>query len=163
VRCTIDAVVHQVRLEIAERCIKMADERGEPPLSEQMRTMNSGFGLWPGRRPIDGEGFRIFLRWLAPVGWMSDRSVSHCAPCKALFSRGKSLFNIVWACPSLPGCAPALDEPLWRLAPATLVKGYVSRIEWRRALLQFVTPTVPYYPKSYSIPCKKRGGVSKHE
>ena len=35
VRRKIDAVVRQVRTEIAEHCIKMADERGEPPLSEQ--------------------------------------------------------------------------------------------------------------------------------
>ena len=36
VRRKIDAVVHQIRREIAEHCIKMADERGEPPLSEQV-------------------------------------------------------------------------------------------------------------------------------
>jgi hypothetical protein len=35
VRRKIDAVVHQVRREIAEHCIKMADERGEPPLDQQ--------------------------------------------------------------------------------------------------------------------------------
>jgi hypothetical protein len=32
VRRKIDAVVHQVRREIAEHCIEMANERGEPPL-----------------------------------------------------------------------------------------------------------------------------------
>ena len=35
VRRKIDAVVRQVRTEIAEQCIKMADERGEPPLDQQ--------------------------------------------------------------------------------------------------------------------------------
>ena len=35
VRRKIDAVVHQLRTEIAEHCIKIADERGEPPLDEQ--------------------------------------------------------------------------------------------------------------------------------
>jgi hypothetical protein len=30
----IDAVVHQIRTELAA-CIKMADERGEPPLDQQ--------------------------------------------------------------------------------------------------------------------------------
>jgi hypothetical protein len=35
VRRKIDAVVHQVRKEIAEHCIRMADERGEPPLEQQ--------------------------------------------------------------------------------------------------------------------------------
>jgi hypothetical protein len=35
VRRKIDAVVHQIRREIAEHCIKMADERGEPPLEQQ--------------------------------------------------------------------------------------------------------------------------------
>ena len=32
VRRNIDAVVHQVRTELAQVCTKMADERGEPPL-----------------------------------------------------------------------------------------------------------------------------------
>ena len=35
VRRNIDAVVMQIRREISEACSKMADERGEPPLSEQ--------------------------------------------------------------------------------------------------------------------------------
>jgi hypothetical protein len=35
VRRKIDAVVHQVRTEIAEHCIKIAHERGEPPLDQQ--------------------------------------------------------------------------------------------------------------------------------
>ena len=35
VRRNIDAVVHQVRTELAQVCTKMADERGEPPLDEQ--------------------------------------------------------------------------------------------------------------------------------
>ena len=32
VRRNIDAVVHQVRTELAQVCTRMADERGEPPL-----------------------------------------------------------------------------------------------------------------------------------
>ena len=32
VRRNIDAVVHQVRTELAQVCTQMADERGEPPL-----------------------------------------------------------------------------------------------------------------------------------
>jgi hypothetical protein len=32
---TADAVVMQIRRDIAEACSKAADERGEPPLSEQ--------------------------------------------------------------------------------------------------------------------------------
>ena len=35
VRRNIDAVVHQIRTELAQACIKMADERGEPPLDQQ--------------------------------------------------------------------------------------------------------------------------------
>jgi hypothetical protein len=35
VRRKIDAAVHQARTEIAEHCIKIADERGEPPLEQQ--------------------------------------------------------------------------------------------------------------------------------
>ncbi len=35
VRRNIDAVVHQVRTELAQVCTRMADERGEPPLDEQ--------------------------------------------------------------------------------------------------------------------------------
>ena len=35
VRRNIDAVVHQVRTELAQVCTKMADERGEPPLDGQ--------------------------------------------------------------------------------------------------------------------------------
>jgi hypothetical protein len=35
VRRKIDAVVRQVRTEIAEHCTKMADARGEPPLDQQ--------------------------------------------------------------------------------------------------------------------------------
>ena len=31
VRRKIDGVVHEVRREMAQVCIKMADERGEPP------------------------------------------------------------------------------------------------------------------------------------
>jgi signal transduction histidine kinase len=46
VRRMIEAVVHQVRREIAENCVKMADERGEPPLRERACTMNSSFGRW---------------------------------------------------------------------------------------------------------------------
>ena len=34
-RRRIDAVVFQIRREISEHCSKIADERGEPPLSEQ--------------------------------------------------------------------------------------------------------------------------------
>ncbi|MET0710614.1 MAG: hypothetical protein ABWY82_27800 [Tardiphaga sp.] len=32
IRRSIDAVVHQVRTELAQVCTKLADERGEPPL-----------------------------------------------------------------------------------------------------------------------------------
>jgi hypothetical protein len=35
VRREIDAVVHQVRTELAQVCIAMADKRGEPPLDQQ--------------------------------------------------------------------------------------------------------------------------------
>ena len=35
VRRNIDAVVRQVRSELAQVCTKMADERGEPPLDQQ--------------------------------------------------------------------------------------------------------------------------------
>jgi hypothetical protein len=35
VRRNIDAVVHQVRTEMANICLQMADKYGEPPLSEQ--------------------------------------------------------------------------------------------------------------------------------
>jgi hypothetical protein len=35
VRRNIDAVVHQVRTELAQACTRMADERGEPPLDQQ--------------------------------------------------------------------------------------------------------------------------------
>ena len=35
IRRGIDAVVHQVRTELAQVCTKMADERDEPPLDEQ--------------------------------------------------------------------------------------------------------------------------------
>ena len=35
VRRNIDAVVHQIRTELAQACTRMADERGEPPLDEQ--------------------------------------------------------------------------------------------------------------------------------
>jgi len=35
VRRKLDAVVRQVRTDIAEHCTKMADERGEPPLDQQ--------------------------------------------------------------------------------------------------------------------------------
>ena len=35
VRRNIDAVVYQVRTELAQVCTRMADERGEPPLDEQ--------------------------------------------------------------------------------------------------------------------------------
>jgi hypothetical protein len=35
VRRNIDAVVYQVRTELAEVCTRMADERGEPPLDQQ--------------------------------------------------------------------------------------------------------------------------------
>ena len=35
VRRNIDAVVRQVRTEIAEACSKIADECGEPPLEQQ--------------------------------------------------------------------------------------------------------------------------------
>lgn len=35
VRRKIEEVVRQIRREIAEHCIKIADERGDPPLSEQ--------------------------------------------------------------------------------------------------------------------------------
>ena len=35
VRRNIDAVVHQVRVELAQVCEQMADERGEPPLDQQ--------------------------------------------------------------------------------------------------------------------------------
>jgi hypothetical protein len=35
VRRNIDAVVHQIRTEIAQACSKMGDECGEPPLDEQ--------------------------------------------------------------------------------------------------------------------------------
>jgi hypothetical protein len=35
VRRNIDAVVHQIRTELAQACTRMADERGEPPLKEQ--------------------------------------------------------------------------------------------------------------------------------
>ena len=35
VRRNIDAVVHQVRTELAQVCTQMADERGEPPLDQQ--------------------------------------------------------------------------------------------------------------------------------
>jgi len=35
VRRNIDAVVMQIRREIAEHCIKIADERREPPLDQQ--------------------------------------------------------------------------------------------------------------------------------
>jgi hypothetical protein len=35
VRRNIDAVVHQVRTELAQVCTRMADERGEPPLDQQ--------------------------------------------------------------------------------------------------------------------------------
>jgi hypothetical protein len=34
-RRKIDAVVHQVRKEIAEHCVRLADERGEPQLEQQ--------------------------------------------------------------------------------------------------------------------------------
>jgi len=37
VRRNIDAVVRQVRTEIAEHCTKIADERNEPPLDQQHR------------------------------------------------------------------------------------------------------------------------------
>ena len=36
VRRNIDAVVHQVRTELAQVCLRMADERGEPPLDQQV-------------------------------------------------------------------------------------------------------------------------------
>ena len=35
VRRNIDAVVRQIRTEIAQVCEQIGDERGEPPLSEQ--------------------------------------------------------------------------------------------------------------------------------
>jgi hypothetical protein len=35
VRRKIDGVVHQVRKEIAEHCIRITDERDEPPLLQQ--------------------------------------------------------------------------------------------------------------------------------
>ena len=35
VRRNIDAVVHQIRTELAQACTRMADERGEPPLDQQ--------------------------------------------------------------------------------------------------------------------------------
>jgi hypothetical protein len=35
IRRAIDAVVHQVRTEMAQACEKLADERGEPPLDQQ--------------------------------------------------------------------------------------------------------------------------------
>ena len=35
VRRNIDAVVHQVRVELAQVCEPMADERGEPPLEQR--------------------------------------------------------------------------------------------------------------------------------
>ena len=35
VRRNIDAVVHEIRTEIARACEKIADERGEPPLDQQ--------------------------------------------------------------------------------------------------------------------------------
>ena len=35
VRRNIDAVVHQIRTELAKACTRMADAQGEPPLSEQ--------------------------------------------------------------------------------------------------------------------------------
>ena len=35
VRRNIDAVVHQVRTELAQVCTKMADDAGEPPLDQQ--------------------------------------------------------------------------------------------------------------------------------
>jgi hypothetical protein len=35
VRRNIDAVVYQVRTELAQACTRMADERGEPPLDQQ--------------------------------------------------------------------------------------------------------------------------------
>ena len=35
VRRNIDAVVHQVRTELAQACTSMSDERGEPPLDQQ--------------------------------------------------------------------------------------------------------------------------------
>ena len=37
VRRNIDAVVHQVRTELAQVCTAMADEGGEPPLDQQGR------------------------------------------------------------------------------------------------------------------------------
>lgn len=35
IRREIDRVVYEVRRELAQVCLKMADERGEPPLNEQ--------------------------------------------------------------------------------------------------------------------------------
>ncbi len=35
VQRNIDAVVHQIRTELAQACTRMADERGEPPLDQQ--------------------------------------------------------------------------------------------------------------------------------
>ena len=35
IRRTIDAVVHQVRTEMAQACAKLGDEKGEPPLDQQ--------------------------------------------------------------------------------------------------------------------------------
>ena len=37
VRRTVDAVVYQVRRELAQACEKMADAAGEPPLADQQR------------------------------------------------------------------------------------------------------------------------------
>ena len=35
IRREIDRVVYEVRRELAQVCLKMADERGEPPLDQQ--------------------------------------------------------------------------------------------------------------------------------
>jgi hypothetical protein len=41
VRRNIDAVVHQIRTEIAQACTRMADERGEPPLESSINCTQS--------------------------------------------------------------------------------------------------------------------------
>ena len=68
---------HQVRRAIAEHCIKMADERGDPPLDALVKPGHES-GVWKvapsGKSPRQVSGAQIFLFTEIPI-WRIVRAI----------------------------------------------------------------------------------------